>query len=593
MKPKRRPTVFAFLARRILIPVLALWLLGMSLLTWAVARDFYLQLEEDIWNLHDVNYADKDPVKAQYFATTSGYFLRTKRLLPIVQSFVSSDHWLYKGQWEILYGFQSARAVESSETGLSMTSGDDLIFEYDGRYFYVDLDELEGGKAFADRYISDIPSGRFTIFSIFDHISFTGYFEGNRFYPAVFRGYSYGLTEVSFSVPDPSREMVTISLDPNTIYGQNYEPGKPFRWKGKVYEHAAALLNEEDLETGFGLLGSVIRIKTGGPNPATTAIYCNPLEFALVRTSHLWLITALAVGAYLYWCLRRIKLRLTDPLRYVNEAYRDDDSTLSIYGRSPLRELYTLGEYFDAAQQNRHEAKNRVQQLQTALDYAREAEENRRRLVSDMAHELKTPLAVVHSYAEGLQAGIAGEKQAQYLQVLLEESDKMDAMVQEMLDFSRLEAGKVQLMPEPFFLMAETVQIFERLELAAKERELTVTFPLMQDFCVNADPVRIRQVITNLATNAIKYTTSGGQIRVQVFRHSGYGYMQVENDCLPLSEDALEHVWDSFYRADTARSSGGTGLGLAIVKSIISLHRGSCSVENVDGGVRFSFRIPL
>jgi len=593
MQEKRRPSVFAFLARRILIPVLTLWLLCMSLLTWAVARDFYLQLNDSVRDLHSVNYGDEDPVKAQYSATISSYHLSVERLLPIVQSHVSSDHWLYKEQWEVLYGFQSARTVESAETGLRMTSGDSMIFAYDGRYYYVDLDELGGGKAFADQFISNIPSSGITWFFAFDQISFTGYFEGNRFYPAVFRGYSYGLTEVAFSVPDPSREMVTIYPDPTAIYGENYEPGKPFRWKGKVYENAAALLDEAYLETGFGLLGSVIRLQTGGSDPVTTAIYCNPLEFAMVRTSHLWLISAAAVGIYLYWCLRRIQHRLTHPLRYINAAYRENASSLAIYGRSPLQEMYTLGQHFDAAQQDRHEAHNRVQQLQTALDYAREAEENRRRLVSAIAHELKTPLAVVHSYAEGLQAGIAGEKQDRYLQVLLEESEKMDGLVGEMLDYSRLEAGKVQLVPEHFSLSAETVQIFDRLSLSAQQRQLTVTLLQVQEFSVLADKGRIRQVITNFATNAIKYTTIGGNIRVRIFRQQGHGCVEVENDCPPLSQESLDHIWDSFYRADTARGSDGTGLGLAIVKSILTLHRGSCSVKNVDGGVQFSFCIPL
>jgi len=162
-----------------------------------------------------------------------------------------------------------------------------------------------------------------------------------------------------------------------------------------------------------------------------------------------------------------------------------------------------------------------------------------------------------------------------------------------MLDYSRLEAGKVQLVPEHFSLSAETVQIFDRLSLSAQQRQLTVTLLQVQEFSVLADKGRIRQVITNFATNAIKYTTIGGNIRVRIFRQQGHGCVEVENDCPPLSQESLDHIWDSFYRADTARGSDGTGLGLAIVKSILTLHRGSCSVKNVDGGVQFSFCIPL
>ena len=594
---KRKPTVFAFLARRILIPVLALWLLGMSLLTWAVARDFYRKLEIGVKQWVNVRYLEKEPVKSQFLALF--YIgMDVEPLLPIVlpqhPASIGSDDWYWE-KWELLYGFQGATTVENAETGLSMTSGDCMIFAHEGNYYYVDLEELGGGPEFADRHIGSMPNIFNPVLFFCDRISLTGYFEGRRFYPTSLRYYQLhgGWEEVLFSVPDPDRKTVTFKVDPDTLLGQNYEPGGSFRWKGKEYENAAALLDEEHLQTGFGLLGGVIRFQSYGANPITAVVYCKPLEYALLRTSHLWLITAAAVAAYLIWCLRRIKFRLTDPLKVINLAYSDDDSTLSVFGKSPLRELKILGAHFDTAQQDRHEAKNRAQQLQTALDYAKEAEENRRRLVSSIAHELKTPLAVVHSYAEGLQAGIAEEKKDRYLQVLLEESEKMDTLVGEMLDYSRLEAGKVQLVPEQFSLSSETVQIFERLSLAAQQRALTVTFEQAQEFSVLADKGRICQVITNFATNAIKYTTAGGEIRIQVFRLHGYGYVQVENDCLPLSEESLEHVWDSFYRADTARSSGGTGLGLAIVKSIITLHRGSCSVENIDDGVRFSFRIPL
>ena len=95
------------------------------------------------------------------------------------------------------------------------------------------------------------------------------------------------------------------------------------------------------------------------------------------------------------------------------------------------------------------------------------------------------------------------------------------------------------------------------------------------------------QVIENFATNAVKYTTPGGHIRVW----SSRGVFHMANDCPPLSQEALDKVWDTFYRGDEARTGGGTGLGLAIARQIIELHGGECFARNTDTGVEFGFML--
>ena len=603
MKKRTKPSVFAYLARRIVIPVITLWLLAMGLLTWAVARDFYLQLEDSTRGWAATKYtSNKNSTMVLTKMSYRPSYPGAEPLLPILINQTAngygSDHWLW-GKWELLFGYQAAIRLTDETKGFTLSSGDYLFFDYQDRFGYVDLDELEGGKEFADTYISSNPAG--DLFFIFKSLRMTGYFEGERFYPArisIGHIHSSAYDTYEFPVPDSSRSLIPISIsldDTNdSVCGLNYDPGSPFQWNGKVYENAAELLDEEQLKTGFGLFGSVIRVFDRIDTTRVTAVvYCKPIVPALMQTWHLWLITGIAAAIYLYRCLRKLKFDLTNPLKAINWAYTDGDSNLKSFGRSTLKELDELGKHFDEAQQDRYAAKSQVQQLKTALDYAKEAEENRRSLVSAMAHELKTPLAVIHGYAEGLAEGIAEEKKEQYLSVLLEESEKMDAMVLEMLDYSRLEAGKVKLSRDRFSLTELTMQVFDRLSLAVQQRELTVTFEQAEEFFVNADEGRIRQVITNFATNAVKYTPQGGSIRVRIFKRNLHAWVQVENDSEPFTQETLEHVWDSFYRADTARSGGGTGLGLAIVKSIVGLHRGLCFVQNTDTGVLFGFRIPL
>ena len=158
-------------------------------------------------------------------------------------------------------------------------------------------------------------------------------------------------------------------------------------------------------------------------------------------------------------------------------------------------------------------------------------------------------------------------------------------MVLEMLDLSRLEAGKVKLSRDDFSLIALTKSIFEKLEMVVQAKELQVEFSFPKEFIITADEGRIAQVIENFATNAIKYSPAHGRIQVQIGISRRGTTFRIENDCEPLSEEAFSKVWDTFYRTDEARSGGGTGLGLAIAKNIIELHGGKCSVCHTKTGV--------
>ena len=212
-------------------------------------------------------------------------------------------------------------------------------------------------------------------------------------------------------------------------------------------------------------------------------------------------------------------------------------------------------------------------------------------MTSNIAHELKTPLAVIHGYAEGLKEHIAEDKRDRYLDVILSETERVDGMVLELLDLSRLEAGKVKLSRDRVSLAVLTRTIFDKLDMAVQAKQLQLHFAFSDDGMVTADESRIAQVIENFATNAIKYTPSGGQVTVTIQTRRDGTSFTIENESEPLPAEALDKVWDAFYRADTARSGGGTGLGLAIAKNIVELHGGRCAVRNTAQGVAFSFTI--
>lgn len=323
-------------------------------------------------------------------------------------------------------------------------------------------------------------------------------------------------------------------------------------------------------------------------------VYGSPLWDAVLSLRKVYLFTLIFAAALVLAARSSIKKRLVQPAADVAAAMEDWSGSVGrpYNAPAPWREAKGLEAGYTAEQDRRRMKDNEITRLNTALTYAKTAEENRRQMTSHIAHELKTPLAVVHSYAEGLKEHIAEDKRDKYIDVILSETERMDAMVLEMLDLSRLEAGKVKLSRDQFSLGELARSIFDRLEMAITAKELHLTYDLPADSTVTADESRIAQVVENFATNAVKYTPPGGNIVVTITRnHRGLAFT-VANDCPPLSQETLDKVWDTFYRADEARSGGGTGLGLAIAKQIIELHGGKCTAENTKSGVAFRFTLP-
>lgn len=330
--------------------------------------------------------------------------------------------------------------------------------------------------------------------------------------------------------------------------------------------------------------GSVHEVRAG--------VCGNPLKVAMKKLMPVYILTlALPLGLIVLY-RRRLELQLEYPLRQVIFSAGQNMSPIAFPHDSKWKEPYQLQQGYISAQKELQTLRQENQQLKTALDYAQNAEINRRQMVSNITHELKTPLAVIHSYAEGLQAGIAPEKQGRYLDVITEEADRMDAMVLEMLDLSRLEAGKVRLAQDRVELLSLTQGILEKLAPLLEVKGLSADFAVADVCHLTADEGRLSQVITNLVSNAIKYSPEGGKITLTVFQRNGISHFLIENQSAPLSQDALERVWESFYRTEQSRTSKGTGLGLSICKAIIELHRGTCHVKNTSTGVEFGFILP-
>ena len=419
-------------------------------------------------------------------------------------------------------------------------------------------------------------------------------------------------------------ELVTLYTDNMSVCCQDRSPS--FSYRGNRYDSVAGLVEDvgptlaessQNLSRHEG--GDLLIVSTayyekhesenylvdyhyeadvyGGDQPelqfyVVSAVWCSPWDTAMGELRNIYLIT-FGLTVLLVLCVRAILNRkLIRPLREVSRGLNHPEELVDApRAGAGWREPTELCRgFYDRMEQIRL-TWNELTRLKTALDYAKTAEANRRQMTSNIAHELKTPLAVIHSYAEGLKEHIAEEKRDKYLDVILSETGRVDTMVLEMLDLSRLEAGKVKLARDTFSLTKLTRSIFDRLERAAEEKKLKVTLDLKEECIVNADESRMAQVVENLASNAVKYTPEGGSIWVQMWNSQGATWFTIENTCTPLSQEELDHVWDTFFRGDQARSGGGTGLGLAIVKNIVELHGGKCFARSTSSGVVFSFWI--
>ena len=322
-----------------------------------------------------------------------------------------------------------------------------------------------------------------------------------------------------------------------------------------------------------------------------TAVQISPLLMAAISLQDAYLLTAAAAAALIIIARRIIKRQLIRPMqRVIFAADNMYDCPDDPAGGRLWQETQQLIELYDRLFLLYTRTHDENTSLRVSLDYSKQAEQYRRRLTSNLTHELKTPLAVLRSYAEGLKEHIAEDKRDKYVDVILAQIEQTDSMIHSMLDLSRLEAGKVRLKRESFDLSGLAAEILERFELMRAEKDLKIT-TLLSPCTVYADRGRIGQVVENLISNAVKYTPAGGNIELSVYEGKKGVYFSIKNDCEPLSAEELAQVFEPFYRADSSRSSEGTGLGLSIAKNIIELHGGKMTAKSNGGSAEFGFSL--
>lgn len=255
----------------------------------------------------------------------------------------------------------------------------------------------------------------------------------------------------------------------------------------------------------------------------------------------------------------------------------------------------------DFSQRLKVDADGELGQLATSFNHMsvalQEMDEVQSAFISDVSHELRTPMTIISGFVDGILDGTIPEEQhKKYLEIVLSETKRLSRLVNDLLEMSRLNSGKIEYKMVPFNIdesIKKTIITFEQA-LNDKNIDMDVEFE-DEDRFVMGNSDSIYRVITNLFDNAVKFTPEGGKITVKVDRVGQKTKVSVENSGKGLSEKELAHIWDRFYQTDKSRSNSGkkgVGLGLYIVKNIMKAHDNEIYAESEEGSwTRFTFEL--
>jgi signal transduction histidine kinase len=225
------------------------------------------------------------------------------------------------------------------------------------------------------------------------------------------------------------------------------------------------------------------------------------------------------------------------------------------------------------------------------------AERNRQMMTADIAHELRTPIAIQRAHLEALQDGIY-PLTIEHLQPVLDQTEMLTRLVDDLRTLALVDAGELHLEHEAVDLPALVRRVVERFRPEAENRQVEM---FVEDGAfdssekISLDSGRIEQILNNLFSNALRYTQEGGRVIVELSRHNGWAEVQVKDNGQGIPPEAVPHLFERFFRVDKSRSraAGGTGLGLAIARQLSLAHGGNLSAANLpEGGAVFILKLP-
>ena len=289
--------------------------------------------------------------------------------------------------------------------------------------------------------------------------------------------------------------------------------------------------------------------------------------------------------------------RLTRPIRELTHLSREMSSLHfeARYNSNVGNEIDVLGDSFnkmsDQLESTISELKSANLKLQKDIEAKVEMEERRKEFLDNVSHELKTPIALIQGYAEGLKENISEDQESRefYCDVIMDESAKMNKLVKNLLLLNQLESGNDAPVMERVDLVQVVKGVLQSMNIMIRQSEAQVDFNEEDPVYVWTDEFKTEEVVTNYVSNALHHLDGERRIKIRIIQETGHVRLSVFNTGKPIPEEDLPNLWNKFYKVDKARTReyGGSGIGLSIVKAIMEGMNQEYGVKNHENGVEF------
>ena len=303
-------------------------------------------------------------------------------------------------------------------------------------------------------------------------------------------------------------------------------------------------------------------------------------------------------GGVLIWLFSR---RITRPVMELARISQDM-ANLNFNAKYTLGgedEIGVLGRNFNRMSEQLEktisELKSANNRLQKDIEQKEKMEDMRNEFLGNVSHELKTPIALIQGYAEGLKEGVNDDPESRefYCDVIMDEAAKMNNMVKNLLTLNQLEFGDNEVQFERFDIVRLVRGVIASCEILIQQAGATVDFVADESLYVWADEFKTEQVVRNYLTNAIHHVENERRIEVRIVLEGDIARVSVFNSGRPIPDEDIPKLWDKFYKVDKAhtREYGGNGIGLSIVKAIMESFHRRYGVKNYENGVAFWFEL--
>ena len=381
----------------------------------------------------------------------------------------------------------------------------------------------------------------------------------------------------------------------NNLFEQNYEDNDRLLQKGEKYEIQIA--TDDRINTDFLEMWGVL------DNGNLFLLRC-PLESIResVNLANRFL-AYVGFGAAIVSAVIVLIIsgKITKPIKElteISERMIHLDFEAKYTGKSKT-EIALLGQNINelscTLEQTISELKSANNELQRDIEKKNKIDEMRKEFLSNVSHELKTPIALIQGYAEGLKEGISDDEESRdfYCEVIMDEASKMNNMVKKLLTLNQLEFGNDNVTMERFDIVSLIKNYLQSAEILCRQKDVKVIMKEYQPIYVWADEFMVEEVFGNYFSNAMNHVADDKVIDVKLLVKEKTVRISVFNTGEPIPEESISHIWEKFYKVDKARTReyGGSGVGLSIVKAITDALNREYGVENYNNGVEFWFEL--